>query len=120
MGIALEHSRTEGDWLDHEFVWSERHGIPVPQLTRDWERYDRESQIRILTKWEHIRGSIPDHVKRFEEVIKVKQNELFEEDDFVASCGINSDIADLASRINDLLIWFRTQQDLDEETRRHG
>jgi len=67
-----------------------------------------------------IRGSIPDHIMRFEAKIRIKQQQLFEEDDFVQSCQINEDIADLASRINDLNIWFRTHQDLDEDTKMHN
>jgi hypothetical protein len=108
------------DWLARQFDWNERLGIAVPALTRDWRDMSRSQQTSVLAVWETIRGTIPDHVKRFEEQIKVKQDELFEEDNFAVSCRLNGDIAELASRINDLHIWFRTQQDLEEATRRHG
>ncbi|TJY41597.1 hypothetical protein E5161_13370 [Cohnella pontilimi] len=106
--------------MARQFAWNERLGISVPSLTQDWEEMSRGEQSSVLEVWETIRGKIPDHVKRFEEQIKRMQDALFEEDDFAASCRLNGDIADLASRINDLHIWFRTQQDLDEEGKRHG
>ncbi|MFC5700443.1 hypothetical protein ACFPVX_04030 [Cohnella faecalis] len=117
--------RTIGDngsesWLALQFRRSDRLGIELPLFSQDWEEMSRERQARILTKWETIRGTIPDHVKRFEERIKALQERLFNEDDFEASCRVNGDIADLASRINDLHIWFRTQQDLDEDAKRHS
>lgn len=64
-------------------------------------------------------GTIPDRIKVLEDIIRVKQQLLFEEDDFAESCLINGDIADLASRINDLNIWFRTRQDLEPPTKQH-
>jgi len=109
-----------GEWLESQFVFSDRLGIAVPRLTATWETFGIERQTALLTRWEMIRGSIPSHVKRFEEQIKIKQQQLFDEADFAASCRLNSDIAELASRINDLHIWFRTQQDLDTESKRHG
>lgn len=54
----------------------------------------------------------------FERIINHKQNELYEEDDFEESCRINAEIAEYASRINDLHIWYRTNQELD--SRRHS
>lgn len=108
------------EWLDRQFAWSERLGIALPSLQSDWDELSRERQEAVLERWEMIRGTIPDHVRRFEEQIKVKQERLSLEGDFAASCRLNADIAELASRINDLHIWFRTQQDLDAETKRHG
>lgn len=110
----------EKAWLDGQFAHSARLGIRVPRLTDDWDSLPRSRQEAVLALWEEIRGSIPDHVKRFEEEIKIRQTMLFEEEDFAASCRLNSDIAELASRINDLHIWFRAQQDLDSEGKRHG
>ncbi|MFC5529135.1 hypothetical protein [Cohnella yongneupensis] len=110
----------ERTWLDSQFAFNERLGIRVPRLMEDWDSLELGRQMAILAQWEHIRGNIPDHVKRFEEQIKIKQSMLYEEEDFAASCVLNSDIAELASRINDLHIWFRTQQDLDRESKRHG
>ncbi|QJD81840.1 hypothetical protein [Cohnella herbarum] len=106
-------------WLDRQFEFSERHGISVPCLDKDWDDLDHEQQSAILSRWEMIRGGIPDHIMRFEAKIRIKQQQLFEEDDFVRSCTINGEIADLASRINDLNIWFRTQQELDDESKMH-
>ncbi|MBW5445069.1 hypothetical protein GE107_03190 [Cohnella sp. CFH 77786] len=106
--------------MDRQFAWSERLGIHLPSLETDWDSLGRERQTAVLEFWENVRGTIPDRVKRFEEEIKVKQDRLSAEEDFGASCRLNGEIAELASRINDLHIWFRTQQDLDEDTKRHG
>jgi hypothetical protein len=119
-GSRVETMRVNQQWLKSQFRYSERHGIRVPCLTNDWDELNLEYQTSLLSEWEMIRGNIPEHVIRFEEKIKVKQQQLFEEDDFDESCRINGDISDLASRINDLHIWFRTQQDLDGEAKKHS
>jgi len=107
-------------WLKRQFAWSERLGISLPALGQDWEALSRSQQEAVLARWEDERGRIPDRIKRLEEQINVRQDALYQEEDFIASCRLNDDIAELASRINDLQIWFRTQQDLEEETKRHG
>jgi hypothetical protein len=108
------------EWLDRQFEWNDRLGMTVPSLTQDWQTMSLAEQTAVLEVWENVRGSIPDRVKRFEEKIIIKQEDLSVEEDFGASCRLNGDIAELASRINDLHIWFRTQQDLEDETKRHG
>ncbi|TVY04104.1 hypothetical protein [Cohnella terricola] len=105
---------------DSHFVFSERLGIEIPSLQCDWDELDSGSQTVILTRWELIRGSIPDRIMGFEAVIRVKQQLLFEEDDFTRSCLLNGEIADLASRINDLNIWFRAQQELNGDAKQHA
>ncbi|BBH21448.1 hypothetical protein Back11_27930 [Paenibacillus baekrokdamisoli] len=104
--------------MNHLFLWNERLGISLPELDRSFELFSNEEQAFIVTQWEIIRGSIPDRVFAFELLIHVKQAELFEEEDFETSCTINSDIAELASRINDLHIWYRINQEI--ESRRHS
>jgi len=111
--------RIDERWLERQFVYSERHDIALPSLETDWDELPLACRIAILSKWEMIRGTIPDRIKSLEDVIRVKQQLLFEEDDFAESCLINGDIADLASRINDLNIWFRTRQDLEPHTKQH-
>lgn len=116
----MNSTTVKNEWLERQFVYSERLGIQVPRLATDWDELSLQMQAAVLEQWELIRGAIPERVIRLEAQIRVKQDQLFEEDDFAASCRLNADIADLASRINDLHIWFRTQQDLDMETKRHG
>ncbi|RKP54288.1 hypothetical protein D7Z26_13055 [Cohnella endophytica] len=99
-------------WLERQFEYSDRHGIPIPSLECEWEELSLDCQTAILERWELIRGSIPDRIMGFEAMIRIQQQRLFEEEDFIQSCRINGEIADLASRINDLNIWFRTSQDL--------
>lgn len=104
--------------MGQRFVFDERLGISLPNLTLDWEDYSVSEREDIVTRWEIIRGAIPDRVFQFEREINKKQAELFEEDNFQLSCMLNSDIAELASRINDLHIWYRMNQEI--ETRRHS
>jgi hypothetical protein len=113
------HSEEEA-WLLKQFIFVERLGISVPGLTEDWDSLSRSRQLALLTRWENIRCTIPDHVKRLEEHIKASQLMLDVEEDFITSCRLNSEIAEMASRINDLHIWFRTQQDVEPDSKRHS
>ena len=97
--------------IDH-FSFDQRLGIPLPELTVDWEEYSKETQQEILLHWEQIRGSIPDRIAELEQDINQKQEQLSNENDFPRSCQLNTDIADLASIINDLWLWYRANQTL--------
>ncbi|MDQ6421850.1 hypothetical protein RB620_20690 [Paenibacillus sp. LHD-117] len=99
------------------FQWNDRLRLHIPALTKDWERYSLDDRVAIIARWELIRGSIPDRVKEFEAAINRIQAELNEEDSFERSCALTYEIADFASRINDLQIWYRRDQDV--ESRRH-
>ncbi|SFE97926.1 hypothetical protein SAMN05216378_4583 [Paenibacillus catalpae] len=102
----------------YRFEWNERLLIALPVLDVDWEQYSPAEQLVIVEQWELIRGTIPDRVMEFERIINRMQNELFEEENFEESCRLNAEIAEYASRINDLHIWYRTNQELD--SRRHS
>ncbi len=69
-----------------------------------------ETQHDILFQWEQVRGAIPDRIFELEDKINQKQAQLSNESDFPRSCELNSEIAELASIINDLWIWYRTNQ----------
>lgn len=99
--------------MDCFFRYDERLGIEIPVLESEWETYTPEERSHILLRWEQIRGYIPDRIHKLEAVIIVKQSKLDQEDDFPASCRLNSEIAELASTINDLHLWFRVNQDLE-------
>ncbi|MFB0829767.1 hypothetical protein ACEU2D_09050 [Brevibacillus laterosporus] len=103
----------------YEFKHEERLGILIPFLYLEWEEYDPAERADILLQWEEIRSRIPDRVIALEAVINQKQAVLYQEEDFERSCELNSEIAELASTINDLNIWFRIQQDF-EPTEIHG
>lgn len=92
------------------FAFDQRLGISIPALKLDWDHYKKEVQHSILFNWEKIRGSIPDRIAELEEDINEKQALLSNESDFPRSCELNSEIAELASIINDLWIWFRANQ----------
>ncbi|MFD0698598.1 hypothetical protein ACFQZT_31475 [Paenibacillus sp. GCM10027628] len=97
------------------FRYDDRLGIEIPKLEEEWESYSSDVRAHILLQWEQIRGVIPDRILKLESVIIVKQNQLDREDDFPTSCQLNSEIADLASTINDLHLWFRVNQDLESK-----
>jgi len=93
------------DW----FVYDERLGIRLPRLEHEWDTYSKETQALILAEWEKIRGTIPDRIQELEALIVEKQKQLEQEEDFSVSCQLNDEISELASIINDLSIWYRTQ-----------
>ncbi len=97
--------------MRYAFVYDERLGIKLPSLALDWEEYSDEERAEILLIWEEIRAKIPDRIILLEKVIDEKQRQLSQEENFDRSCRLNSEIAELASVINDLNIWFRVQQD---------
>jgi hypothetical protein len=96
------------------FFHDERLGIPVPALEKDWDEYNESTKQEILLQWENIRGQIPDRIASLEKEINRKLAVLSEEDDFMTCCRLNNEIAELASIINDLWIWYRTTEDTYE------
>ncbi len=93
------------------FIFNHRLGIPVPDVERDWAMFSKQEQEEILIKWETIRGRIPDRIIILENEINRKQNQLNQEENFKLSCQLNSDISELASKINDLHLWYRVNQE---------
>lgn len=96
-------------------MFDERLGIELPQLHIEWHHIPSEQQEHILARWEMIRGRIPDRIKEIEQCIMRMQEELNHEDCFQQSCRLNSQIAELASTINDLHLWYRINQDIESE-----
>lgn len=101
------------------FIIDDRLGIPLPQLDLEWDEYSDLERAQILLRWEEIRGTIPDHVKRLERIIIHKQSQLDVEDNFKLSCQLNSEIAELAATINELHLWFRVNQDITPSAAHH-
>ncbi|WP_110927216.1 hypothetical protein [Bacillus massiliglaciei] len=101
--------------MDRFFTFDARLGIQIPSNNLDWDACTSKTQQRILLHWESIRGYIPDRIKEIEGIINHKQDALNEESDFEKSCQLNSDISELASAINDLWIWYRTSQNMNEK-----
>ncbi|WP_369903457.1 radical SAM protein [Bacillus manliponensis] len=96
------------------FIYNERLDIELPHLQDEWETIPPEMQQAILLKWEGIRGHIPDRIKELEHTINSKQHKLNHEENFEASCRLNTEIAGLASIINDLWLWYRLTQNVSE------
>ncbi|WP_166242385.1 hypothetical protein [Paenibacillus turpanensis] len=104
---------------ESQFTYNERLGIPLPDLKKDWELFNEQERAELLLYWEMVRGTIPDHIQKFERMIIRKQRELDHEPNFLRSCRLNSEIAELASCINDLHIWFRLNQDVHAQPKHH-
>jgi hypothetical protein len=101
-----------GSLMKDYFSFNQRLGISLPDITVEWEQYSKEVQQDILFHWENIRGSIPDRIADLENEINHKQAQLSDENDFTRSCQLNQEIAELASIINDLWLWYRANQTL--------
>lgn len=97
------------------FTYDERLGIFTPDLSLEWDEYAKGEQHRILAHWENIRGRIPDRIQELESIINRKQTQLSDESNFVLSCQLNTEIAELASVINDLWLWYRSDQGISEK-----
>ncbi|WHX99608.1 hypothetical protein [Neobacillus sp. DY30] len=97
------------------FCFDHRLGISIPNLELEWAQYSEETQQAILFHWEQIRGSIPDRIAELELSINQKQAQLSDESNFKTSCELNSEIAELASIINDLWLWYRANQTVSEK-----
>jgi hypothetical protein len=104
--------------MEYFFRYNERLGIEIPVLANEWDNYSVEARTDLLFRWEQIRGCIPDRIYKLEAVIILKQNLLDKENDFPTSCRLNSEIADLASTINDLHLWFRINQEVESKLHR--
>jgi hypothetical protein len=92
------------------FSFDPRLGILLPELTMELDQYSKETQMEILFYWEQIRGSIPDRISDLELKINQKQALLSNESNFPRSCQLNTEIAELASIINDLWLWYRANE----------
>ncbi|MDX8359292.1 MULTISPECIES: hypothetical protein [Bacillaceae] len=97
------------------FIMDKRLGISIPKLQKNWEDFTKNDQQAILLHWEKVRGKIPDRIADLEKIINNKQAALGNENDFQRSCILNSEIAELASIINDLWLWYRINQNVTEK-----
>ncbi|WP_096189722.1 hypothetical protein [Evansella halocellulosilytica] len=96
------------------FVYDERLGISIPNLSCEWKSLSQSQQENTISEWETYRGDIPERVKEIEHEINQLQERLYIEDDFDRSCHLNEQISELASVINDLWIWYRTNASVTE------
>jgi hypothetical protein len=101
--------------MKEHFSLDQRLGISIPNLETEWAEYSEETQQAILFHWEQIRGSIPDRIAELENSINQKQAQLSDESNFKTSCVLNSEIAELASIINDLWLWYRANQTMADK-----
>ena len=92
--------------MEH-FTFDERLQIYLPNLKVFYSLSDIE-QSKLIAQWEIIRGTIPDKIKQLDKIIIEKQNLLANEANLEIAYQINEEIAVLASKVNDLWIWFRS------------
>jgi hypothetical protein len=95
-----------------KFNYDSRLGLALPALHGSWSNLNSETQEQVLAKWETIRGMIPDRIKEIEKEIESIHEQLTQEEDFERSCELNLQMAERASDINDLWIWFRVNPSL--------
>lgn len=99
--------------MEDVFVYDARLDMEVPTLTQEWHEYAREDRMRILERWETLRGNIPGIIDRFEAEIARLHAAQAEEEDWDQTVTLMNQINDYASRIADLNILFRMQPDVD-------
>lgn len=104
-----------GHGMETYFSLNKRLGICLPDIDEEWETLPEREKQSILFHWEQIRGMIPDRIASLEKDINKKQAQLSNESNFELSCQLNSEIAELASIINDLWLWYRTNQEIQEK-----
>ncbi|MCA0986354.1 hypothetical protein [Guptibacillus algicola] len=89
------------------FYRDNRLQIDIPVVEHLWEDLTLSEQEELLHRWEQIRSTIPNRIIEIETLIMNKQFQLSNEENFDHSCDLNSQIAELASIINDLWLWYR-------------
>lgn len=94
------------------FEYDQRLGIDIPMFNIPWEELTKQEQQHILYHWEQVRSTIPDKIKALEREIKRRELQLQIEDDFPTFCRLSAEITDLASKIIDLNLWFRTHDEI--------
>jgi hypothetical protein len=104
--------KNEGEGMSYRFEMDPRLGIELPALGQDWSEIRADEQSVILEYWERVRGRIPDRIKQLEKIIMAKQAELNRETEFGVCCRLNTEIAELASIITDLHLWYRSNQEV--------
>ncbi|WP_028783457.1 hypothetical protein [Thalassobacillus devorans] len=102
--------------MEQLFNYDSRLQLYIPDLPRPFYTYSHIEQASILAEWENHRGEIPDKIKELEIEIENCLARLNNEDDFEASCQLNDRISQLASIINDLWIWYRTNPVITAKT----
>ncbi|WP_096202685.1 hypothetical protein [Bacillus sp. FJAT-45350] len=98
--------------MNFEFLYNDRLGISIPVLHNEWDDIETDTQAKIIFQWEQIRGQIPERISNIETIINRKQEQLYNEDNFQRSCELNREIAEHASIINDLWIWYRKSEEV--------
>ena len=101
--------------MKKRFRYDDRLDIELPDIEEEWLAISQDERTQILYEWEIIRGTIPNRIQKREAIIIEKQNQLHQENNFTISCELNTQIANLASQINDLHLWFRTNQDVESK-----
>lgn len=97
------------------FKYNKRLGIEIPIFNISWEELNQDEQKQILYRWEHVRSGIPDRIKELETEIHKRELQLQIEDNFQTFCQLSEEIADMASKVIDLNLWFRTHEDITPE-----
>lgn len=95
-----------------DFKYDERLDLHLPVLHKPWEELSEKEQEEVLYRWEQIRSQIPERIKALEKKIKQLETQLQTEDDYQIFCKLSERITELASRLIDLNVWFRTHEEI--------
>lgn len=96
------------------FIYDERLGISIPDLNLEWDEYTKGEQQQILVNWENIREASRTASRNWNPPL-TESSFGSPTSDFAKSCQLNSEIAELASIINDLWLWYRANQGVTEK-----
>lgn len=96
----------------YEFKFNERMGIQIPLVYVDWEELPLSDREDIITRWESIRGQIPDRILELDRLVEALQLKVNQEENWEEVCKLFHQISTIASTINELNIWYRKQQEV--------
>lgn len=98
----------------YKFVFDPKLGIKIPHFQIDWEHFTQDEQTEIISLWEQERAKIPERIKQLEQEIHDLHRSM-EDMDFAQYCEMHKEVISLASAINDLNIWYRTEAEIDSQ-----
>lgn len=96
----------------YRFQYNDRLKIELPTFYVEWEELSTKEQYEVIRRWEQTRAQIPDLIKEFERMVQERELQLQIEDDNPTFIQLSKEITDYASRIIDLNLWFRTDEEV--------
>ncbi|MDB5085407.1 MAG: radical protein, partial [Bacilli bacterium] len=95
-----------------QFQFDERLGIELLIVYEDWDAIPKKVREQIIFHWEDIRGRIPDRIKTLDHQLEEIQQTINQEQNWERICDYFTESHTIATIINELNIWYRTQQEV--------